>query len=70
MTPQKRKKLKINQLPEDMWEAIKVTEKSSLVKECLGDHVFENFITNKKIEWQRHRAQVTNYELDQYLSIL
>lgn len=70
MTPQKRKKLKIGQLPEDLWEAIKITEKSPLIKECLGDHVFENFITNKKIEWEKYRAQVTDYELDQYLSIL
>ena len=70
MTPEKRKRLKIGQLPEDLWEAIMIAEKSSLIKECLGEHVFENFITNKKIEWERYRAQVTNYELDQYLSIL
>jgi len=70
MTPQRRKKLKIGQLPEDLWEAIMISEKSSFLKECLGDHVFENFITNKKIEWENFRAQVTNYELDKYLSIL
>ena len=70
MTPQKRKRLKIGQLPEDLWEAIRIAEKSSLLKKCLGDHVFENFITNKKIEWERYRAQVTSYELDKYLSIL
>jgi glutamine synthetase len=70
MTPEKRKKLNIDQLPEDLWEAISIAESSTLVKECLGDHVFENFITNKKIEWEKYRAQVTDYELDRYLSIL
>ena len=70
MTPQKRKRLKIGQLPEDLWEAIMIAEKSSFLKECLGDHVFENFIINKTIEWENFRAQVTNYELDKYLSIL
>jgi glutamine synthetase len=70
MTPEKRTRLKIGQLPEDLWEAIKVAEKSPLLKECLGDHVFENFIENKKIEWDKFRIQVTNYELDRYLSIL
>lgn len=70
MSPQKRKKLKIGQLPEDLWEAISIGEKSSFLKNCLGDHVFDNFIANKKIEWEKYRAQVTNYELDQYLSIL
>ena len=70
MTPEKRKRLKIGQLSEDLWEAIMVAEKSSFLKECLGEHVFENFIANKKIEWEKYRAQVTNYELEQYLSIL
>jgi len=70
MAPEKRKKLNIDQLPEDLWEAISIAESSTLVKECLGDHVFENFITNKKIEWEKYRAQVTDYELDRYLSIL
>ncbi len=70
MTPERRKELKIDQLPEDLWEAIKIAEKSSFLKECLGDHVFENFIINKTIEWEKYRAQVTNYELDQCLSIL
>ncbi len=70
MTPARREELNIDQLPEDLWEAIKITEKSSLIKECLGDHVFENFITNKKIEWEKYRAQVTNYELEQNLSVL
>ena len=70
MTPEKRTRLKIGTLPEDLWEAIKVAEKSPLLKECLGDHVFENFIENKKIEWDKFRVQVTNYELDRYLSIL
>lgn len=70
MTPKRRKRLKIGQLPEDLWEAIMIAEKSSFMKKCLGEHVFDNFITNKKIEWERYRAQVTNYELDKYLSIL
>jgi glutamine synthetase len=70
MTAERRKELNITQLPEDLWEAIKVTEKSSLIRECLGDHVFENFITNKTIEWEKYRAQVTNYELEQNLSVL
>ncbi len=70
MTPQQRKKLKIEQLPEDLWEAILIAEKSPFLRECLGDHVFENFITNKKIEWEKYRAQVTNYELEKYLSVL
>ena len=65
-----RKRCKIDSLPEDLYEAIKTTEKSDLVRRALGDHVFHQFIENKMIEWERYRARVTDYELDQYFSIL
>jgi glutamine synthetase len=70
MTEKERKKYKIDSLPGNLYEAILLTEKSDLVKRALGDHVFHQFIENKKIEWERYRAQVTDYELEQYLSIL
>jgi glutamine synthetase len=41
-----------------------------LVRKALGDHVFEAFIKNKKIEWDRYRVQVTDYETKRYLPIL
>ncbi len=70
MTEEEKKKYKIESLPEDLYEAIKITEKSELVRQALGDHVFDQFIENKKIEWERYRARVTDYELEQYFSIL
>jgi glutamine synthetase len=60
----------IGTLPASLLEAIQLTEKSEVVKKALGDHVFEAFIQNKKIEWNDYRTQVTEYELDRYLSIL
>jgi len=60
----------IKSLPEDLFEAIKLTEESKLVKECLGQKVFEFFIRNKKLEWDEYKAQVTQYEIDRYLPIL
>ncbi|GAH49128.1 unnamed protein product, partial [marine sediment metagenome] len=45
-------------------------EKSTLVRETLGDHVFDKFIENKKIEWDNYRTQVTDYEIKRYLPIL
>ena len=70
MSEKERKKYKIESLPEDLYEAIQITEKSDLVRQALGDHVFNKFIENKRMEWERYRAQVTDYELEQYLSIL
>jgi glutamine synthetase len=70
MTEKERKKYRIESLPGNLYEAIQITEKSDLVRRALGDHVFYQFIENKKIEWERYRAQVTDYELEQYLAIL
>ncbi|MFC1666961.1 type I glutamate--ammonia ligase [Candidatus Omnitrophota bacterium] len=70
MTEKERSKANIESLPEDLYEAIKITEKSKLVKEALGDIVFEYFIRNKKMEWNEYKAQVSKYEIDKYLPIL
>lgn len=70
MTDLERKKAGIESLPDDLFEAVKLTEKSALVKKALGDKVFEFFIRNKKDEWAEYRRQITKYELDKYLPIL
>jgi glutamine synthetase len=70
MTQAARSKAGIESLPEDLFEAIKITEKSKLVRDCLGEKVFEYFIRNKKMEWDEYKAQVTQYEIDKYLPIL
>jgi glutamine synthetase len=70
MTDEERQERGIGTLPASLWEAIQLTEKSDLVRKALGEHVFEAFIKNKKIEWDQHRIQVTEYELKKYLPIL
>jgi len=70
MSEEERLRRGIGMLPGSLQEAIQLTEQSALVKDALGDHVFENFIANKKIEWDQYRIQVTNYEIDRYLPIL
>jgi glutamine synthetase len=70
MGDEERQKRGIGVLPVSLWEAIKLTEKSELVRRALGDHVFNAFIKNKKIEWNQHLAQVTEYELKKYLPLL
>lgn len=70
MTPKQLKKHKIISLPGSLGEAVEITAKSALVKECLGDHVFEKFVENKRIEWDAFRIHVSQWELDRYLSIL
>jgi glutamine synthetase len=70
MSEKERKARGINTLPGSLEEAISLTEKSDLVKEALGDHVFNAFIENKKIEWNQYRLHVSKYEIDRYLPML
>ncbi len=70
MTEEERANRGIGTLPASLLEAVQLTEKSDLVREALGDHVFDNFVANKKIEWDEYRIQVTEYELNKYLPIL
>jgi len=70
MTEEEREGRGIGTLPGSLWEAIQLAEKSELVQKTLGNHVFDAFIKNKKIEWNQYRSQVTEYELKSYLPIL
>ncbi|MEE9365760.1 MAG: glutamine synthetase family protein [Dehalococcoidales bacterium] len=70
MSEEERQRRGIATLPASLLEAILLTEKSELVQKTLGDHVFNAFIENKKIEWDQYRTQVTDYELKRYLPIL
>ena len=60
----------IDSLPGNLFEAIRECEKSELVRETLGDHIFNKFIHNKKIEWDSYRTHVSLYEIEKYLPIL
>ncbi len=70
MTEEERRRRGIETLPGSLYEAIEEAEKSPLVREALGDHVFESLITNKRIEWNLYRRHVTDFELQRYLPIL
>jgi len=70
MSSKEKEQRGIDSLPINLWDAISLTENSQLVRKALGDHVFDSFIKNKKIEWDQYRTQITEYELKRYLPIL
>jgi len=70
LTEAERRSLGIEPLPQNLHEAIVVMERSELVAETLGEHVFDFFLRNKRQEWEDYRAQVTPFELDRYLPVL
>lgn len=65
-----RKARKIEELPGSLIEAIEIAEDSKLLKETLGEHIFNKFLENKKIEWDNYRTKVTDYEISRYFYIL
>lgn len=60
----------IDCLPGSLIEAIEIAENSSILKKTLGEHIFNNLILGKKIEWDEYRKRVHGYELDTYLPVL
>jgi glutamine synthetase len=70
LTYEEMKELKIECLPGSLIEAIEIAENSQLLKETLGEHIFNNLIMGKKIEWDEYRKRVHEYEIKTYLPIL
>ena len=60
----------IESLPSSLHDAVNEMERSELLADTLGDHVFEWFIRNKRAEWNDYQSQVTQFELDRYLPLL
>jgi glutamine synthetase len=70
LTEKEREDLGITSLPGSLIEAIELAEKSEIVRKALGDHIFNNFIISKKVEWDEYRTKVHPYEIEKYLPIL
>jgi len=60
----------IDCLPDSLERAIAEMESSELVRETLGDHIFNKLLANKKMEWDACRIAVTDYEIKKYLPFL
>jgi glutamine synthetase len=60
----------IDSLPSNLKEAVDEMERSKLLADTLGDHVFEWFLRNKREEWSAYESEVTQFERDRYLPLL
>jgi glutamine synthetase len=70
LSPDERKKLGIEQLPETLGEAIEIAAESELILKTLGEHVFTRLIEIKRQEWEDYRTQLSAWEMEKYLPVL
>jgi glutamine synthetase len=68
LSVRERRKYKIQELPRDLGEALDLLRRSRLMRDVLGEHVFEHFIAAKEQEWRDYIAQVHDWEIERYLA--
>ncbi|OLB15300.1 MAG: type I glutamate--ammonia ligase, partial [Gemmatimonadetes bacterium 13_2_20CM_70_9] len=67
MSYRERRRFRIDDLPRDLHEALDYLEKDAVIREALGDHIYERYLDAKREEWQEYIGQVSEWELNRYL---
>jgi glutamine synthetase len=67
MSHRERRHLRIDELPGNLSEALDELEKDELVRDTLGDHLFEHFVAAKREEWFDYIKHVSPWETERYL---
>ena len=62
-----RARRNIRTLPGSLSEALAELATDDLIRETLGDHVYERFVEAKHQEWDDFRTRVTPWEVERYL---
>lgn len=67
MEPQELRKRNIERIPETLGEAVEAYEGSEFINEVLGEHIYTKYLEAKKKEWRAFKAQITDWEVSEYL---
>ena len=62
-----RNKRGIESLPGDIMKAVDFLNNDDVIKNTLGQHIYEHFVVAKEVEWHEYNTRVHDWELDQYL---
>lgn len=65
-----RKKLGIENLPQDLKEATYEFSKSDFMRSVLGEHLFNKLILAKEVEWNEYSKTIHDWEIKRYLTKL
>jgi glutamine synthetase len=69
MNEDERAAAKISDLPSTLHNALKELRKDDVIKDALGDHIFNNFLVSKRFEWDAYKQSVSEWEREQYLEL-
>jgi glutamine synthetase len=69
MSRRERRHLRIDELPAHLSEALDEFEKSELMRDTLGDHIFSHYLAAKRAEWDAFSRHVSPWEVDRYLNV-
>jgi glutamine synthetase len=69
MSHRERRHLRIDELPANLNEALDELEKSDVVRDALGHHIFEHFLEAKREEWDSYIRHVSPWEVERYLKV-
>ncbi|MBN2585988.1 MAG: glutamine synthetase [Candidatus Fermentibacteraceae bacterium] len=67
MSMREKRRLKIFQLPSNLFEALNLLERDAVLREAMGEHIFSHFMFNKRREWDEYIRVIHNWEIDRYL---
>ncbi len=67
MSHRERRKHRIDELPRDLHEALDHLEKDMVIRDALGEHIYERFLEAKRQEWREYSSRVSSWEADKYL---
>jgi glutamine synthetase len=68
MSHREKRRLRIDELPTDLNEAVRSMKKDPLVRTALGDHIYNHFVEAKLATWQDYSSTVHPWELERYLA--
>ncbi len=70
LSKRERENLGVKNLPDNLKEAIDVLKEDNLMKEALGEHIFNKFVALKTKEWDEFKTCVTEWEINRYIKMI
>lgn len=68
LTPEQENELNIQRLPSNLSIALEEMKKDAYIKEVLGEHIFNKYVSAKELEWTKYNSTVHSWEIDNYLT--